>query len=160
MFGQRVSAEEAVRLLDLKDGGELQGLLQSRLLQSEQHDPTTGEFLVKELIMCKLAQVMVSIGVSPEKAWRYAEAVLASRLAAHDGNPLEWVENEAQELFCQVADMELARIFLRAKEDGREIEVGAVKPMLFPTTRSEINVFRVVRPVIYRAQKLLRSRAK
>ena len=44
----------------------------------------------------------------------------------------------------------VSRIF----DDQKERELGAVKPVLLPTTRCEINVFRAVRPILYRAQRL------
>jgi hypothetical protein len=112
------------------------------------------------VVVWKLAQAMERIGVPPEKSVRYADAVLGSRLSAHEENALDWIENEAQELFCLICDNELARIFLRNKEDGKEVDVGAVKPMLFPTTRCEINVFRVIRPVVYKARQLTKKKAK
>ena len=68
------------------------------------------------------------------------------------------MENEEQELFCLIEDGQLTRIFLRGKEDPREVDVGAVKPVLFPVTRCEINVFRVIRPVIYKARQMDNSK--
>ena len=72
----------------------------------------------------------------------------------HDKNALEWIENESQELFCLIADDQLTRIFLRNKEDSKEVDIGAVRPVLFPIITCEINVFRVIRPVVYRARHL------
>ena len=105
--------------------------------------------------MLRLAQIIESLGVDRAKALRYSEAVLAQRLSTHDKNALDWVENETQELFCLISDGQLARIFLRNKEDSKEMDVGAVKPVLLPITRSEVNVFRAIRPVLLRAIQVL-----
>ena len=86
---------------------------------------------------------------------RYSEAVLGSRLQERGRHALEWLENESEELFCLLEDNQLARIFIRSKDDSKEVDIGAVKPVLFPTIRCEVNVFRVIRPVIYRARRLL-----
>jgi hypothetical protein len=105
--------------------------------------------------MLKLARLIETLGVDRLKSARYSEAVLSQRIAAHDKNALDWIENEAQELFCLIADRQLARIFLRSKEDFKEMDVGAVKPILLPTTKCEINVFRAIRPVLVRARQIL-----
>ncbi len=112
------------------------------------------KFKVGDLTIFKLAQVITHTGVDPDKAVRYAEAILGTRMPEDYQNIIEWIENEKQELFCFIADAQLSRIFLRNKEDAKELDVGAVKPVLLPTTRCEINVFRVIRPVIYRARQL------
>ncbi len=102
--------------------------------------------------------MIAHVGVDSPKAATYAEAILGTRLQAHDKNVVDWIENEAQELFCFIADNQLARIFLRNKDDSKEVDVGAIKPVLFPTTKCEINVFRVIRPVVYRTRQLLGSK--
>jgi hypothetical protein len=155
MFSRLVSREDVVYLLDLENSVELNEAIDREELKLAKSGPTGDRVRVGDVVMFKLAQVMRGLGVDSEKSVRYAEAVLSSRLVAHDANLLEWVENETQELFCLIADGQLARIFLRNKDDFREIQVGAVKPVLFPSTRCEINVFRVIRPVIYRARQLL-----
>lgn len=158
MFQQRVSGDEAVALLDLQGKEQLEQAVARGELKSANADPRSDDFLLADVVLFKLAQTLRGLGVESEKAQRYAEAVLGARLETHQGKILDWVENEAQELYCLIADSELARIFLRNKEDGKEVEVGAVKPILFPTTRCEINVFRVIRPVVYRASQLLKTR--
>lgn len=155
MFSRLVSRDDAAYLLDLEDMTQLDQALVSGDLQPAKSGPRGDRVRVGDVVMFKLAQVMRGLGVESEKSVRYAEAVLGSRLVAHDANLMEWVENETQDLFCLIADGQLARIFLRNKDDFRELEVGAVKPVLFPSTRCEINVFRVIRPVIYRARQLL-----
>ena len=154
MYSRLVSADDAAYLLDLNGAAEIFDAHTKGELQAAKKGPRGDRFLVGDIVMFKLAQVMRQLGVDSERSIRYAEAVLASRLAENEGNLMEWVENEAQELFCLIADDQLARIFLRNKDDFREVEVGAVKPILLPSTRCEINVFRVIRPVIYRAHQL------
>lgn len=155
MFSRLVSREDAAYLLDLKAIEDLTEVLGEGDLLPTQSGPLGDRVRVGDVVMFKLAEVMRGLGVESEKSIRYAEAVLGSRLLAHDANLMEWVENETQDLLCLIADGELARIFLRNKDDFREVEVGAVKPVLFPSTMCEINVFRVIRPVIYRARQLL-----
>jgi hypothetical protein len=111
-----------------------------------------------DLLIVSLAQTMIGLGVSPGKAGKYSDAVLRERLAAHADRLVQWIENETQELFCTLADKELSRIFLRHTEDQKEVDVGAIKPVLLPTTTCEINVFRVIRPIVIRSGKLLGSR--
>jgi hypothetical protein len=155
MFSKLISVEDAVHVLDVSDRSVLDEAVASGQLKPAEKTKKNLKFLLGDVVIFKLTQVIEHTGVDREKAPRYAEAVLGSRLPAHDKNLLEWVENEAQELFCFIADNQLARIFLRSKDDSKEVEVGAVKPVLFPTTRCEINVFRVIRPVVYRARQLL-----
>jgi hypothetical protein len=155
MFSRLVSCEDAAYLLDLESAADLSQAVAGGELQVAKSGPMGDRVRVGDVVMFRLAQVMRGLGVESEKSVRYAEAVLSSRLVAHDANLMEWVENETQELFCMIADGQLARIFLRNKDDFRELEVGAVKPVLFPATRCEINVFRIIRPVIYRARQLL-----
>jgi len=155
MFSRLVSCEDAAYLLDLESAADLSQAVAGGELQVAKSGPMGDRVRVGDVVMFRLAQVMRGLGVESEKSVRYAEAVLSSRLVAHDANLMEWVENETQELFCMIADGQLARIFLRNKDDFRELEVGAVKPVLFPATRCEINVFRIITPVIYRARQLL-----
>lgn len=154
MFSRMVSREDATYLLDLEGPERIAEAVAQGRLKPIKKGPRGERFSVGDIVLYRLADVMLDLGVQPEKAERYAQAVLGPRLEENDPSPLEWVENETQELFCLIADGQLARIFLRSKDDAREVEVGAVKPVLFPSTRCEINVFRVIRPVIYRARQL------
>jgi hypothetical protein len=155
MFSRLVSRDDAAYILDLEDPELLNEVMADGELLPVKRGPKGDRVRVGDVVMFKLAEVMRGLGVESEKSVRYAEAVLGSRLLTHDANLMEWVENETQDLLCLIADGELTRIFLRNKDDFREVEVGAVKPVLFPSTRCEINVFRVIRPVIYRATQLL-----
>jgi hypothetical protein len=155
MFSKLVSVEDAVQILDVSDRSVLDEAISSGQLTPADKSKKNLKLRLGDIVMFKLAQVIEHTGVDREKAPRYAEAILGARLSANDKNVVEWVENEAQELCCFIADNQLARIFLRSKDDSKEVEVGAVKPVLFPTTRCEINVFRVIRPVVYRARQLL-----
>ncbi|MBM3301859.1 MAG: hypothetical protein FJY85_18145 [Deltaproteobacteria bacterium] len=155
MFSEVVTARQAVLILDMKDTEELAEAVRGGEIKVVQSKPAGDLFLVGDLVLLKLAKTIQSLGVDAAKAARYSEAVLGQRLSAHHENPIDWIENETHELFCLVADNQLARIFLRNKEDSREVDVGAIKPVLLPTTKCEINVFRVIRPVIYRARQVL-----
>jgi hypothetical protein len=155
MFSEVVSAKQAAFILDLTDPDELAAVVQRGEIKAVHSEREGDHFLVRDLVVLKLARTIQGLGVDPAKARRYSEAVLGQRLSTHRDNPEDWIENESQELFCLVADNQLARIFLRNKEDFREVDVGAIKPVLLPTTKCEINVFRVIRPVIYRARQVL-----
>ncbi|MEW6138120.1 MAG: hypothetical protein AB1733_07805 [Thermodesulfobacteriota bacterium] len=154
MFSELVNTRDAAFILDLKET-ELAEIVASDQVRPASSDRNGDLFLVRDLAMLKLARIIESLGVDRAKALRYSEAVLAQRLSTHDKNALDWVENETQELFCLISDGQLARIFLRNKEDSKEMDVGAVKPVLLPTTRSEVNVFRAIRPVLLRAIQVL-----
>ncbi len=154
MFSRIIKLEEAARLLDSQSGPGLQKNLAVAGVKPVKSKGKAGQYRVGDIVVFKLAQMINHIGVDLEKAFVYAETILESRLEANDPNLMEWIENEAQELFCIIADDQLARIFLRNKEDDREIDVAAIKPILFPTTVCQINVFRVIRPVVLRANQL------
>jgi len=157
MLSKLIGPEDAISLLDMKGPSELDRAVAEDLIKPAREQKDGARFLVSDVIIFSLARALEHLGVDPRKAVRYAEAVLGPRLPAMNRNVLDWVENESQELFCSIADGQLARIFLRSKEDLKEVDVGAVKPVLFPTTKCEINVFRVIRPVVYRARQLLGS---
>jgi hypothetical protein len=154
MFDRLVNPKDAARLLGFSDSRRLKRAVGDGMLDIAESGVKGDRFRVSDLAMLKLSLALIDVGVEPAKAARYSEAILGQRLVEHGKNAQEWIENEAQELFCQIADGELARIFLRGREDQREVEVGAVKPILFPATRCEINVFRVIRPVVVRARQL------
>lgn len=155
MLSRLVSSDEAAHLLDMKSSEDFNEAASRVHLQPSKQTPKGTQYRIADLILLKLAQAIFQIGVNGEKAMRYAEAILMPRLPNREQTAVEWVENETQELFCLIADGELSRIFLRDKEDYKELNVGAVKPVLFPTVVSEINVFRVIRPVIHKAHHLL-----
>ena len=154
MFSRLVSVEQVAHLLDLEDGSGLPKALADAGVEAVKKKAKAAQYRVGDIVMFKLAEVIRHMGVDTEKALVYAETILESRLETHDRHLLGWIENETQELFCLIADDQLARIFLRNREDDREIDVAAIKPVLFPVTLCEINVFRVIRPVILRAQQL------
>lgn len=155
MLSRLVSSDDAAYLLDMKSPEDFhEAAARVSLLPSKQ-GPKGKQYRVADVIVLKLAQAIGQVGVNAEKAMRYADAILSPRLPHRDKTAVEWVENEAQELFCLIADGELSRIFLRDKEDYKELDVGAVKPVLFPAVVSEVNVFRVIRPVIHKAHHWL-----
>lgn len=155
MFSQLVSREDVEYLLDLESPDLLEEAMVKEMIRPAGKGPKGDRFKLSDVVMMKLAQTFRQIGVEEVKAARYAEAVLGTRLSAHDQNVVDWIENEAQELFCLIADNQLARIFLRSKEDSKEVDVGAIKPVLFPVTMCEVNVFRAIRPVVLKARRLL-----
>ncbi len=152
MLTRIVGLQDATHLLDLPGASELESAAEAGEVQTA--DGSSKDFIINDLVIFKLSQVLHHAGVEKAKAFRYAEAILGSRLQVNQENLVEWVENEKQDLFCLIADSQLARIFLRNKDDLKELDVGAIKPVLLPITRCEINVFRVIRPVIMRAQQL------
>jgi hypothetical protein len=155
MLSRLVSSDDAAYILDMKGRAEIDEAVAIGAIKPAKEGPKGRRFLLADIILFKLAQAIEQVGVSAEKASRYADAILEPRLPAHDKSVAEWVENDTQELYCLIADGELARIFLRNKEDRKEFDVGAVKPVLYPTILSEINIFRVMRPVIYKARHLM-----
>jgi hypothetical protein len=157
MFDRKISADETVSLLDMSGQDDLKAAVSSGLLSAD-GSGNELEFRVMDLIVYRLALTMTGLGVPAGKAGKYAEAVLDAELPERDGGLSEWVDDEAQELICLISDNQLSRIFLRNKEDRREVEVGAFKPVLFPNTKCEINVFRVIRPVVYQVRKLFKVR--
>jgi hypothetical protein len=157
MFTELVSTDDATFILDSKGTTLLEEAVIKQEIKPVGKKSKKPRFLVGDLVMLSLAQVIGKVGVEGEKAIRYSEAVLGSRLRDHDETVVDWIENEAQDLFCLIEDDQLSRIYLRNKEDFKEVDVGAVKPVLFPTTRCEINVFRVIRPVVYRARQCLHA---
>jgi hypothetical protein len=158
MFSRLLSANDVAFLLD-RDINVLQDeVLTTGDLKPARKGPKGARYRVGDVVVYQLAQVIQHTGVEAPKAITYAETILESRLATHDSHVMEWVENETQELFCLIADHQLCRVFLRNKDDFREIDVAAVKPVLLPSTICELNVFRVIRPVLYRAHQLLRPK--
>ncbi len=154
MSGRLLNEEEALFLLDMGRKEDLAKAVESGLLRPADAGKKARRFRLGDLLMYELARFMRQVGTEAQKSVRYAEAVLASRFPEGDKKLLEWVENDSQELFCLLEDRQLARIFLRGKMDGKMVDVGAVKPVLFPTIRTEINVFRAIRPVIVRARQI------
>jgi len=155
MFTELISAKDAAYILDLQETAAIHEAVAKQEIRPAKAGPDGPRFAVADVVMLRLAEVIRQLGVDSRKAIRYSEAVLGSRLCAHDENLVDWIENEAQELFCLISDGQLSRIYLRNKEDFKEFDVGAVRPVLLPTTRCEINVFRVIRPVVFRARQLL-----
>jgi hypothetical protein len=159
MSERLVNEEEALVLLEMGNKEDLLQLVRAGVLRPVESGRKGHRFRVADLVSFELARIMRQVGTDAEKSVRYAEAVLAARLPENDKKLLEWVENEAQELFCLLEDGQLARIFIRSKHEGKSVDVGAVKPVLFPTVRTEINVFRAIRPLLVRTRQLKGARA-
>jgi ribosomal protein L13E len=153
MFGRKVSMEEALRLLNMSAVDELSRAVEAGEIRPGEDSQSGWAFTLGEVMKLGLSRALRRIGVQADKTGSYAEAVLGQELFSDEKKLAEWVEHETQELFCLIADGELARIFLREKDTGKEVDIGAVKPVLFPMTECEVNVFRVIRPVLFNAVK-------
>ncbi len=154
MTERLLNEEEALFVLEMGRKENLVRAVAQGLLRPAESGKKGSRFRVLDVLLFELARIMVGTGVDEAKSLRYSEAVLLSRLPDDEKKLLEWVENETQELFCLLEDGQLARIFLRGLVDGKTVDVGAVKPVLFPTVRAEINVFRAIRPVVLRIRQL------
>lgn len=153
MFSRNLTTDTVSNLLDFESTDDFVLFMLEIGQESPDHADKIETFSLKDALILKLAASLLAIGVDRSKALSYSEAVLGSHLAKGWNDFQELIEDDNQELYCLIEDSQLARIFLRAKDDGREFDIGAVKPVLLPTTRCEINVCRAIRPVIYRAQK-------
>ena len=135
MLDRCVNAQQAAQVLDLGSPSAVEEAAAAGLLAPIKSARKGAAFKVEDLLIYRLATVIQSVGVDAKKARRYAEAVLSERITANEDNLVDWVENESQELLCLICDNQPARIYLRNKDDGREIDVGAVKPVLLPATK-------------------------
>jgi hypothetical protein len=153
MFSKDLSLETVSDLLDFESVSALNSFLDSVGRPDQGLGGATDKLTLKDALILKLVARLLSVGVDPSKAHTYAEAVLASFFSKGWNDFQKLVQDGNQELYCMIEDSQLARIFVRAKDDGREFDVGAIKPVLLPTTRCEINVSRAIRPVIYRTMK-------
>ena len=153
MFDKIIDQKTVLDLLDCDSSDDFVSFMLKlgRPYSSSSRD--SFSLTLKETMTLKLASTMLNIGVEAHKAYSYSEAVLGSFFAKGWNDFLKLIQGGNQELCCMIEDNQLARIFIRGKDDGREFEVGAVKPVLLPATRCEINVNRSLGPVIYRAQK-------
>ncbi len=153
MFLKELSANTVSDLLDFQSIDDLWAFM---VQIGEPLPPTPQQvegLTVKNVLFLKLAERLVSVGVDPSKSLTYAEAVLGNYIAKGWTEFQKLIQDANQELYCLIEDNQLARIFLRARDDGREFDIGAVKPVLLPTTRCEINVCRAIRPVVFSALK-------
>ena len=160
MLSKHVTLEEALDLLDLEDASKLQEAEKKGFIQPANRNSKKESFLIQDLVTLKLAFAIEDMGLVPERAIRYAEAILGVHSSQIFNKTIAWVESDTHELFGMFADKQLSRIFIRSLDDNREIEVGAEKPVLFPTTKCELNVSRTVRPVITRTQQMMSSKKK
>ena len=152
LYDRQVKANEAAYLLEIQSEDEVVRMLQGTGTTNTAIAQGEAAFLFGEVLSYGLARVIEQVGVQSEKARAYAEAVMHTPVFSRESGA-GLLEDETQELYCQVGDFQLARIFLRNSENGKEVDVGAVKPVLFPITRTEINVSRALRPILYRAKK-------
>ncbi|MCX5873330.1 MAG: hypothetical protein NTY51_08870 [Deltaproteobacteria bacterium] len=160
MLSKHVTLEEALYLLDLDGAQKLEEAERNGLVTPLKRNNKKVSFVIQDLVVLKLALAIVDMGLTADRAIRYAEAVLGVHSSQTFKKTIAWVDGENHELFCMFADKQLSRIFLRSLDDNREMEVGAEKPVLFPLSRCELNVSRTIRPVITRAYHTLNSRKK
>ncbi len=150
MFTKAISKETVSELMELNSVDALKLFLSDVGASVYDESP---EFTLRDALVLKLAGSLLRVGVDCSKALSYAEAVLGYHMAKGWNEFQKLIEDGNQDLFCLIEDNQLARIFVRGRDDGREFDVGAVKPVLLPTTRCEVNVGRAVRPVMYRATR-------
>jgi hypothetical protein len=160
MYSKHVTVDEAVYLLDVDSAEKLEEAEGLGLIRRLKSNNKKESFLIQDVVTLKLALCIMELGLAPDRAIRYAEAVLGVQSTQTFNKAIAWLDGETHELFCMFADKQLSRIFIRSVEDGRELEVGAEKPVLFPISRCELNVSRAVRPVITRTNHLMASKKK
>jgi len=160
MFSKYVTVEEAVYLLDVDSAEKLEEAESLGLIRRLKPNNKKESLLIQDVVTLKLALCIMDLGLAPDRAIRYAEAVLGVHSTQTFNKAIAWLDGETHELFCMFADKQLSRIFIRSLDDGRELEVGAEKPVLFPISRCELNVSRAVRPVITRTNHLMASKKK
>ncbi|MGC8603650.1 MAG: hypothetical protein ACP5VS_08190 [Desulfomonilaceae bacterium] len=161
MLSKYVTLEEALYLMDLEGPSKLQEAEKNGLIRHVTPDNKKKEsFLIQDLVTLKLALAIADMGLAPDRAIRYAEAILGVHSAQIFKKTIAWVDSDTHELFGMFADKQLSRIFIRSLDDNREIEIGAEKPVLFPITKCELNVSRTIRPVITRTHHMMNSKKK
>ncbi len=158
MLTKHVTVEEALLLLDLEDPSKLREAEEKGLIHPVNPNSKKESFLIQDLVTLKLALAILDIGLAPDRAIRYAEAILGVHSSQTLKKTIAWVDSDTHELFGMFADKQLSRIFIRSLDDNREIEVGAEKPVLFPISKCELNVSRTIRPVIARTQHMINSK--
>ncbi|MDD3471535.1 MAG: hypothetical protein PHS86_02030 [Syntrophaceae bacterium] len=154
MLSKDLTPDAVARLLDFESLNDFNSFLQEVDYEGKQKLDQAYKFTVGEGVILKLALILSRVGVEMSKVHSYSDAILGSFITKGWNDFHKLVEDDNQELCCLIEDNQLARIFLRSKDTGREYDVGAVKPVLLPTTRCEINVTRAIRPVIYSIQKM------
>ncbi|MHB8204855.1 MAG: hypothetical protein ACYDHG_14270, partial [Desulfomonilaceae bacterium] len=132
MLTKHVTPEEALLLLDLEDASKLQEAEEKGLIHPVNRNSKKESFLIQDLVTLKLALAILDMGLAPDRAIRYAEAILGVHSSQTFKKTIAWVDSDTHELFGMFADKQLSRIFIRSLDDNREIEVGAEKPVLFP----------------------------
>jgi hypothetical protein len=157
MFDRIVNKGVAESLLGEPEGGlSLDSAESAGIISRVGADSSnTAGYLVMDLVKLQLSQSLSELGVDREKAYVYADAVLSARKTDDQGDIRDWVKEDGDDLYCLIADKQLSRIFLRSSVTGRETDIGAVKPVLLPSTNCEINVTRVIRPFIKKAKQAL-----
>jgi len=160
MLSKHVTLEEALYLLDLESAEKLLEAEEKGLIQPTNPNSKKESFLIQDLVTLKLALAITDMGLTSDRAIRYAEAVIGVHSPQTLKKTIAWVDSDTHELFCMFADKQLSRIFIRSVDDNREIDVGAEKPVLFPMSKCELNVSRTIRPVITRTHHMINSKKK
>jgi hypothetical protein len=156
MFDQVVNRDLAVSILGLKGEERLDSAESDNIiLPTPGSDISAAGYMIMDLVKLQLSTTLGEVGVDGEKAFIYADAVLSAGRTDDPGSLTEWVEEEGDDLYCLLSDQQLSRIFLRCSVTGRETDIGAIKPVLLPSVNCEVNVSRVIRPVVKRAKSAL-----
>ena len=76
MLTKHVTLEEALLLLDLEDASKLQEAEEKGLIHPVNRNSKKESFLIQDLVTLKLALAILDMGLAPDRAIRYAEAIL------------------------------------------------------------------------------------
>lgn len=154
MFDKVVSQNIAATLLGLNGADRLESALTSSIVTHSPGDAdnVTG-ILVMDIVKLQLSDSLRELGVEEKKAFVYADTILSVRSLNDETNLKDWLAEDGDDLYCLIEDKQLARVFLKCSLTGREVDIAAVKPVLLPTTKCELNVSRALRPLVKRAKQ-------
>lgn len=156
MFDRVVNRDLAVSILGFNGEERLDSAESDKIVHPEHGSEITSPgYLIMDLVKLQLSNALGEVGVDREKAFIYADAALSAGRTGDPGSLTEWVEEDGDDLYCLLSDRQLSRIFLRCSVTGRETDIGAIKPVLLPSINCEVNISRVIRPVVKRAKDAL-----
>ncbi len=152
MFDKVVNKNTAIALLGLNGEERLESALTSSIVDRVPGgaDNVPG-YLMMDIIKLQLSESLRELDVDKEKAFVYAHTILSARSLNDETDLKDWLSEDGDDLYCLIEDKQLARVFLRSSLTGREVDIAAVKPVLLPTTKCELNVSRALRPMVKRA---------
>ena len=109
MLTKHVTLEEALLLLDLEDASKLQEAEEKGLIHPVNRNSKKESFLIQDLVTLKLALAILDMGLAPDRAIRYAEAILGVHSSQTFKKTIAWVDSDTHELFGMFADKQLSR---------------------------------------------------